>query len=612
MMYKRFIIIIVFLFTTSLSANNNNLKIIELHKNKSLDQLVLEKKDESVIIESEVLKVEENLDENETNEYIEENNALDNAIEKNEILESSESLETITEEQITIINKETIFDLDEVIINDHFNTIKNIQSTILYQEFIKILSNIELDDENFSNDKLYLVIKKLYEIGEIEKAYNLVKKTQITNISNQDYLNFFYTIELNYLYSLFDLEKVCELKNSLSIKSISLPKKLLEKTDVFCLTLDNRYAEAKLLNSVLLESEKEIDQNFQKLFSYMILDKQESNTFEPLSNIKTKELIFMYSAMLRINELPLDKDFIEVDSKNLSIPVILSDSTDMETRIKAANKAYYDDVLSINSLAALYQSVDFDSKQFSNPKETIANLNSQELTMAYYYQLATKQIFPDERLNVILEYWNFAKKSGLDKISYSITKQIIDTFSPTSENAEYAMQIAFAHIANSNFDDALKWINLFEVSNSKNESVEYAKLLINLNKNDDLSTIKNYLTNNYNSFNNINDQTIHESLQVLITFLNIQNITPSNLSYTKISDSRSMPSYFLIQDINYNIELKNDLSVFIQSLISMNNKKWTELHPEHLKLILNAYNLYDNGVLIKKIIIEILNELEIF
>ena len=73
-----------------------------------------------------------------------------------------------------------------------------------------------------------------------------------------------------------------------------------------------------------------------------------------------------------------------------------------------------------------------------------------------------------------------------------------------------------------------------------------------------------------------------------------------------------MPSYFLIQDINYNIEFKNDLSVFIQSLISMNNKKWTELHPEHLKLILNAYNLYDNGVLIKKIIIEILNELEIF
>ena len=42
------------------------------------------------------------------------------------------------------------------------------------------------------------------------------------------------------------------------------------------------------------------------------------------------------------------------------------------------------------------------------------------------------------------------------------------------------------------------------------------------------------------------------------------------------------------------------------------NKRWTELHPEHLKLILESLNLYDDGNLIKGIILEILNELEIF
>ena len=73
-----------------------------------------------------------------------------------------------------------------------------------------------------------------------------------------------------------------------------------------------------------------------------------------------------------------------------------------------------------------------------------------------------------------------------------------------------------------------------------------------------------------------------------------------------------MPSYFLIRDINNNIEAENDLSFFILSIISMNNKKWSELHPEHLNLILNAYNLYDQGSLIKPIILEILGELEIF
>ena len=57
---------------------------------------------------------------------------------------------------------------------------------------------------------------------------------------------------------------------------------------------------------------------------------------------------------------------------------------------------------------------------------------------------------------------------------------------------------------------------------------------------------------------------------------------------------------------------QNNISLFILSLISINNKKWIEVHPEHLKLILEAFKLYENGFLIKAIILEILDEFEIF
>jgi hypothetical protein len=67
-----------------------------------------------------------------------------------------------------------------------------------------------------------------------------------------------------------------------------------------------------------------------------------------------------------------------------------------------------------------------------------------------------------------------------------------------------------------------------------------------------------------------------------------------------------------MNDINKYINNGNELSVFILSLISMQNKNWTELHPEHLKLILEAMNLYDNGTLKKPIITEILKELKFF
>ena len=82
------------------------------------------------------------------------------------------------------------------------------------------------------------------------------------------------------------------------------------------------------------------------------------------------------------------------------------------------------------------------------------------------------------------------------------------------------------------------------------------------------------------------------------------------LSYFNIIDDRTMPTYSLIQDIKFNIN--NNLSCFILALISMQNRNWIELHPEHLNLILDVINLYDNGSLKKQIILEILYELEIF
>jgi len=234
------------------------------------------------------------------------------------------------------------------------------------------------------------------------------------------------------------------------------------------------------------------------------------------------------------------------------------------------------------------------------------------MIMAFYYQLINIQIFPDERLKVILDYWNFAKDSGLEEIAYNITNKIIETINPTSENNQFGLEIAFAYISNKNYIEAIKWINLFENSNVKNEKIEYAKFLIDLNETNQLDTIIKYISKNYENLNTINDQKTLESLEVLVNFLDISQISSDSSLYMNISDDRLMPSYFIIRDINSNMVDQNNISLFILSLISINNKKWIELHPEHLKLILEAFKLYENGLLIKPIILEILDEFEIF
>ena len=592
-------------------AKASDIEIIELHKTKSLDQLVL---DSSKVEQSN--QIEENASKNEINseDSLEDNNGLEPEEENNEeIIIADEESSNIEDETVTILKNETISDIDEYIINAHIENIVKIKSKSLASEFINILSSADFGSENITDDKIYYIIKKLYEIGEIGKAYTLTKKINMNNVSNNEHLQYFNLIQLNYLFSTFKLGDVCDFKNTLLNQSFTLPEYLLEKTDIFCLTLENKFPEAKLLNSLLLDSEKEIDQNFQKLFNYMIADDENQAPMESLKKIKSSELIFLFSAMLRINELALEEDFIEIDPLNLSIPVILSESTNMNIRIKAANKAFYNEVLSIDSLSALYQSVDFNSNELSKPEETLLSLeNKNELIMAFYYQLANIQIFPDQRLKVILDYWSFAKSSDLERIAYAITKNIVETINPTVENAEHGIEIAFAHISNQNYTDASKWINLYLNSNPTNDKIEFAKFLISLNENDELDTIINYLSNNYESIKDINDQRTLETFDVLINFLEINTVQKIDPIYNDIEDNRLMPSYFLLKDLSEKIEKNNNLSLFILSLISINNKSWVELHPEHLNLVLESFSMYNKGDLIKPIILEILNELEIF
>ena len=613
MKFKLLSILLLF-FVHALKANE--IEIIELHTNKSLDQLVLDSENLSKVNNDNELSIDKQDEEENSSLEInqddgENSNNLNNNVNQSEVSEDSN---TLTNEVVAISETKTIFEINEKILSKHLNAIGDVKSDTLNRELINILSNPELGDQTLINNNIFFIIKKLYEIGEIGKAYNLIKSIDLNNVVDQEKLNYIFLINLNYLFSTYKLSEACEFKTFLLEKTVTLPKFLIEKTDIFCLILENKFAEAKLLNSLLIESEKENDSNYQNLFNYMILNSEDNREFETFNAIKSKELIFLYSAMLRINELPLNQEFIEIDPLNLSIPVILSNSTRMDIRIKAANKAFYDEVLSIESLSALYQSVDFSSKDFNNPEQTIISLdNNKELIMAFYYQLANIQIFPDQRLAVVIDYWKFAKKEGLEKIAYEISKNIIDTFNPSIENLNFAIDIALAHISNKNFTESLKWIDIYESSNSqKNEKLEYAKFLISLNENNELDTVINYLSSNYGNFSNIENQKLHETMQVLINYLNLSELIELYPSYDLIEDDRLMPSYFLLRDIENNIYLQNDLSVFILTLISINEKKWIELHPQHLNFILSAYNSYDNGSLIKPILIEILKELEIF
>ena len=129
------------LLILAFSVKANEVKIIDLHKNKSLDQLVLETKDlsNSVIVSSDSelpeSQIEKNADNNLNNETSENNISVTS---ENEILKS---------DQVTEVKSQELFDISYEKLNLYLENTSLIKSNILKKELVKIIANPDVLDQ---------------------------------------------------------------------------------------------------------------------------------------------------------------------------------------------------------------------------------------------------------------------------------------------------------------------------------------------------------------------------------------------------------------------------------------------------------------------------------
>ncbi len=584
------IIIIIFLFflsnyTFANEENKNEVEVINLYESKSLDQMVLENLNGKKEIEEEI-------------DNLNESNSIETK--KNEIEENETSKIEIN--QIEIVKDNFIYKNDINQLKLFFDNLQKITSKTLQKELVQVLENLQLNIENDQDNEIFfLIVNYLKSIGYINKSYELIERYDLNNNKN---LIFYTEVKLNHLLSTFQLDEACNLKEELNA-NVKLNYFYLEKLDIFCSILNNNQSEAKLLNSILIESENNLDNYYQHLFS-LITNSSDEIAFE--KNIKNmninNNLIFLYSAMTRIAELPFSNEFYEIDKKNLSIPIILNQSSPIDLRIKAANESFLQNLIPVDSLAALYMSADFNSDQLNNPQETIETLSdNKELSMAFLFQLVNIQIFPNDRLNTLIQFWEFAKENYMEEIAYKLSINMLGSIEASSDNIIYGPQIASAYIFNNNFDNAVDWIKLYENAIEVDSKSIYARILLDLYSSNDLNSFVNSINLTLNSNNQNNDN--YELLYVLKAVMNLDIDSNTNINLDKIFDDRSMPSIFLLNEINESILQSVDEKFFFYSLISLNDKEWKNIHPEHLKLILSGYLQYKDGALFRNIVLEL-------
>ena len=566
----KFIIIIIFiLFSNSLFANeddNAEVEVIDLYETRSLDQMVLD-----------------NLNEEEVTEIVENSKSID------EIDNNDEDVKQIEIVKGNFTDKIELNDL-----KNYFENLQKINSKTLLNELIEELENSQLNIEVQKDKEIFfLIINYFQTIGQINKSYELIETYKFNDDKN---LSLYSEIKLNYLLSTFQLNEACYFKDELNSK-IKLDSYFLEKLDIFCLILNDNLSEASLLNSILIESEKKLDTYYQYLFS-LISNSQDKISIDNENKITeiNKKLIFLYSAMTRIAELPFSHEFYEVDKRNLSIPIILNPASPIDLRIKAANESFLDKQINIDSLAALYISADFDSEQLNNPKE---------MSMAFLYQLVNIQIFPNERLNSLIEFWDFARKNNLEEIAYKLSFNMLSSIEADSENIIYGPQIASAYIMNNKFEKAIEWIELYENAIEVDSKSIYARILLDLYSSNDLNSFIDSIIFTLNTYTSDNNDNNAELLYVLKDVINLDKNSNTNVNLKKIFDDRSMPSIFFLNEIKNSILNKDNFNFLFYSLISLNDKQWNNIHPEHLKLILDGYLQYKDGILFRDIILEI-------
>ena len=578
---KLIFLIFLILFSHTVFANEENnsaVEVINLYETKSLDQMVLE-------------------------------NLNDNEETKEEIEISDELTETqsneVEVEQIEIV-KNNFFSNNEIDdLKNYFVNLQNITSQTLQTQFNEVLQDLQLNLEIEKDKQIFLLIINYFKsIGQLNKSYELINKYDLSNDIN---FKFYTKVELNYLLSTFQLNEACNFKEELN-SNVKLDFFFLDKLDIFCLILNDNQSEANLLNSILIESEKNSDVYFQHLFSLISnpLDSQNLDIKIKNSEINT-ELLFLYSAMTRIAELPFSNSFYELDKKNLSIPIILNQASPIELRIKAANNSFLEKLITIDSLSALYMSADFNSEQFSNPQKTLESLiSNKEISMAFLFQLVNIQIFPEDRLNVLLQFWDFAKENNLEEIAYKLSINMLGSIEANSENISYGPQIASAYIFNNKFQNALEWIELYESAKQVDSKSIYTRILLDIYSSNDLDSFINSINLTFENYRDDKHNQNAELLFVIKDVMNLEIKTDVNINFDNIFDDRSMPSLFFLNKINQSIINSNNEEFLFYSLISLNGKEWKDIHPEHLKLILDGYINYKDGSLFRNIVLEIL------
>jgi len=240
-----------------------------------------------------------------------------------------------------------------------------------------------------------------------------------------------------------------------------------QRLTVFCQILSGENEAAQLGANVLAETPGFDDKVFLTL-----VDALTQNTKVRIDSLPSPDGLHL--AMLRSANLPVPADAVEKASPDVLRAIGVSPNTDLDLRLRAAERAALAGAIGIPRLAQIYMSIEFSESELNTALSTAAN-NWTPRGRALLYRAARTQTVPTAKAAVIQKAFELGRRDGQLLLLVRLYADMLKSLPVSADLAWFAGEAAKGLLALGEREAARPWLTLLRERRLRDEDARNAR-----------------------------------------------------------------------------------------------------------------------------------------
>jgi len=247
----------------------------------------------------------------------------------------------------------------------------------------------------------------------------------------------------------------------------SLVSPFWQRVTIFCQILSGENEAAQLGANVLAETPGFDDKAFLTL-----VDALTQNSRVAIESLPSPDALHL--AMLRSANVPVPADAIENAAPDVLRAIGISPNTDLDLRLRAAERAALAGAIGTSRLAQIYMSIEFSEAELNTALSTAAN-NWTPRGRALLYRAARMQTVPTAKAAVVQKAFELARTDGQLLLLVRLYRDMLKDIPVSADLAWFAGEGAKGLLALGEREAARPWLTLLRERQFRDRDARVAR-----------------------------------------------------------------------------------------------------------------------------------------